>query len=156
MKKPVNYLASQTEKLSNLKMPLTQHFQETIRLTNLIKQAWQSLLPAEALETLVVYGYDQQTLSISTNSHTLANHLTYQQQSLLQQLHHSQPQFASVIKLNFRVVQLPNSNPTNNQDVVQTTTPVFCESTRENITQLAKFVIDNERLKQQLIRLANS
>lgn len=156
MKKPTNYLASLHEQCANFKMPFQHQFHELQRLTQLLVQVWQPLLPDSILTTLLVYGFNQQTLSISTNSHTIANHLNYHHQHLIQQLH-NEPTFQSVQKLSFRVVNLSITQSTNQlQPHVETTSTVFSESTRENITQLAEFVIDNERLKQQLIRLANS
>lgn len=160
MKKPINYLASKHEQLSNIKLPFQQQFQQLSQLTEQVTQAWQFLLPEELLATLMVYGFDEQTMSISTHSHTIANYLNYHHQHLLQQLH-QQSNLQSVKKLHFRVVYLEKTYATTqnalcNQNVKNVTSCEFSESTKQNITQLAQFVTDNEQLKEQLMRLANS
>lgn len=159
MKKPTNYLASHTEKLANLKLPFAQQFEQLEQLTITVKHAWQPLLPDTMLATLFVIGYDGQTLTLTTNNHTFANHLTYSHQPLLAQLHQTVPNLQQVTGLRFKVVQLERITPPNsaflqsNEDVKNVTSCKLSEFTKQNIAQLAEIVTDDIRLQQALQKL---
>lgn len=161
MKKPTNHLASHTEKLANLKLPFAEQFEQLNQLTLTVKRAWQPLLPETMLSTLLVVSYDHQTITLTTNNHTLANHLTYSHQPLLAQLHQTVPTLQQVTRLKFNVVQLERITTTNsaflqsNENVKNVTSCKLSEFTKQNIAQLAEIVTDDDNLQKALQKLIN-
>lgn len=157
MKKPLNYLASKTEKLTNYRFPHQKKLLQLEQLTQTIRSVWQDVLPEELLATLSVIFYDEVQLTISTNSHTLANHLNYNRMLLLNQLIQREPSLQTVIHLKFRVITLDNLSTTLqcNQTVSNVKSRELSELTKQNIAQLAELVTDDIRLRRALHKLIN-
>ena len=156
MKKPTNHLASQSERLANYQLPYQSKLRELQRLTEQVRLAWQGLLPDTLLEQLMVIAVDGTTLTLSTQNHTAANHLTYNRQLLLNTLQQQSNQFNHITQLRFRVIvleQLTPSSPTElqcNQNVSNVTSRDLSESTKRNTAQLASLVTDDIELQQVL------
>ena len=159
MKKPTNYLASRTERLANYRLPFQQKLQQLQQLTKTIQQAWQPILPTELLTTLQVNDYEQQNLVVSTHSHTIANHLNYNQQNLLTMLQAHDAYFCGFGQVRFRVIltkALGSEGDTHLQCNQQVTTVKKCElneSTKQNIAQLCELVTVGAPLKAALQKL---
>lgn len=167
MKSPVNHLGSRIEQQQYFRIPLQAKIIELDRLTTLLKNTLQSVLPDEAVQSLRVIQHDQTRLVVSTDSHTLANHLNYMSQSILDLLHHEHAKLQSVTQLTFRVILLkPQHNSTDialtknmpqlqsNPSVKNVTLCELSDLTLQNITQLSKIVTSNEKLVQVLQELA--
>ncbi|ELA09643.1 hypothetical protein MOMA_04535 [Moraxella macacae 0408225] len=149
-KKQVNHLASHQERIANLPIPFhdkVQHFQT---LTQKIRQAWQAVLPDDALATLSVGYQAKQTLFISTNNQTLANHLSYSQAVLLNILQQSDRAFKDICQLKFQVIHptfaTSDTQTKCNQKVNSVTSCNISENTKQNIAHLAELVINDKAL----------
>lgn len=155
MKKPTNHLASQTERFASLKLPHQSYIVQLQQLTTIIKQAWQPLLPSQSLDSLSVINDEGQSLTISTHHHTLANHLTYSRQPLLNQLHQHEPALQRVLQLKFRVIAPLTASTSEkdlqgNHNVTNVTSCELSESTKRNIAQTIAVVTDDIRLQSVL------
>ena len=104
MKKPTNHLASRTERLANYQLPFQKKLQQLQQLTDDVRSAWQNVFPQEVLASLQVIACESFRLVVSTTSHTLANHLNYNQQHLLSTLQAFDNNFHHFNQLRFRVV----------------------------------------------------
>ncbi|MFW2177561.1 MULTISPECIES: DciA family protein [unclassified Moraxella] len=156
MQKPNNHLASYSEKMANYRLPYQQTLNTLQHLTTLVQQAWQSSLPESVLTTLMVINHDNTNLTLSTDSHTIANHLNYQRQELLQQLQQFDNTFAYLTQLRFKVVVLEKAKSPNlqcNQNVNNVTSRELSDVTKQNIAHLIELVTDNEPLKSTLQKL---
>ena len=159
MKKPTNHLASRTERLANYQLPFQKKLQQLQQLTDDVRSAWQNVLPQEVLASLQVIACESFRLVVSTNSHTLANHLNYNQQHLLSTLQAFDNNFHQFNQLRFRVVivkpihgsQIPDLQCNHNVSNVKNCE--LSESTKRNITQLCDLVTDNEPLRTALQKL---
>lgn len=172
MNKSINYLATPLERQRQFKIPEQQKIRELIRLTEKVKQAWQPLLPDEILDTLMVVSHDPTLLMLTTTNHTIANHLNYTYQLLVELLHEAYPFLQTISHLKFNVINLDKNNLSsqfnhtninsveNNTEkrhsgVTNVTSRKLSATTRQNITQLAHNVTLNPRLTKALLRLAN-
>lgn len=173
MAKSTNYLASPIERQRQFKIPAQNKINELIELTNKLKQAWKPLLPDEILDTLMVIHYDSEQLVITTNNHTIANHLNYTYQMLLELLHNEYSYLQSLSHIKFKVINTPKAhtaernledtlipshlknNLKNGSKVASVTSRKLSPTTRQNITQLVQNVTLDNRLKAVLLRLAN-
>lgn len=159
MKKPTNHLASHTERLANYRLPFQKKLQQLQHLTDELRNAWQSILSEEILLTLQVISFESFTLVVSTDSHTIANHLNYNQQGLLSTLQAYDTVFHPFSQLRFRVILVKPISTTQaknlqcNQNVTNVKKCELSESTKRNITQLCNLVTDNEQLKAALQNL---
>lgn len=157
MKKPVNHLASSTEKYAHYRLPYHSELLALDTRTNQLRDAWQTLLPAEALAAMRVCVDDGERLVISTANHTLCNHLTYHRQILLAELHQRLPELLNITTLQFRVITLKSATTQPNLQCNQTVSNVNLSkpsaATRQNIAQLAKLVTSNDRLQRALQNL---
>lgn len=153
-KKPTNYLGSHAERLTNFKLPHQSQLEQLRYLTDLIKQAWQSLLPPELLETLLVITDNGQSLTVSTSHYTFANHLTYSQQPLLAELHQFEPSLQRVVQLKFRVIEpitpLQKTDLQSNHNVTNVTSCELSDFTKQNIAQVIELVTDDIPLQRVL------
>ena len=128
-------------------------------MTDDVRSAWQNVLTEEVLASLQVIACESFRLVVSTNSHTLANHLNYNQQHLLSTLQAFDNNFHQFNQLRFRVVivkasydsQMPNLQCNHNVSNVKKCE--LSESTKRNITQLCDLVTDNEPLRAALQKL---
>lgn len=149
-KKPVNYLASHHEHIANLPTPFHDKIQHFQTLTQKIRQAWQSILPDDALATLNVGYQSEQTLFITTSNQTLANHLSYSQAVLLSTLQQSNPAFNGIYQLKFQVVHPTFATTTAQRECNQTVNSVtscdISENTKRNIAHLAELVTHDKAL----------
>lgn len=155
MKKPTNHLASRAERLASFKFPHQEQINHLNQLTATIRQAWQAILPSNMLDTLQVIADDGNSLTISTDNHTLANHLTYSRQPLLQELHQQQLSLHCVSQLKFRVIaplgtEVNNVALQSNQPVNNVTSCELSEFTKQNITQVMSLVTDDIALQRVL------
>lgn len=155
MKKPTNHLASQTERFASFRLPHQQYLEQLQHLTTIIKQAWQPLLPLDALDSLAVINDEGQSLTISTIHPTLANHLNYNRQPLLNQLHQHEPTLARLLQLKFRVLApitplASQQDLQSNQNVNHVTTCEISEFTKQNIAQTIQLVTDDIALQRVL------
>lgn len=159
MKKPTNHLASRTERLANYQLPFQKKLQQLQQLTDDVRSAWQNVLTEEVLASLQVIACESFILVVSTNSHTLANHLNYNQQHLLSTLQAFDNNFYQFNQLRFRVVivkasydsQMPDLQCNHNVSNVKNCE--LSEYTKRNITQLCDLVTDNEPLRTALQKL---
>ena len=159
MKKQTNHLDSRTERLANYLLPFQKKLQQLQQLTNDVRSAWQNVLPQEVLASLQVIACESFRLVVSTNSHTLANHLNYNQQHLLSTLQAFDNNFHQFNQLRFRVVivkaihgsQMPGLQCNHNVSNVKNCE--LSEFTKRNITQLCDLVTDNEPLRTALQKL---
>lgn len=160
MKKKVNHLGSLLEQQQFYCLPHQQKIQELCHLTDLVRQSLSIVLTEEVVNSLMVVRHEQQILSISTHSHTIANHLNYTRQTLLQILHQHCPSLQAVRDLKFRAVTNNTASSAHhlqsNQSVNSVTSCELSESTRQNIAQLAELVTDDEELSKVLRELASS
>lgn len=155
VKKPTNHLGSQAERLTNLKLPHQSHLEQLRDLTYLVKQAWQSLLPNDLLDTLLVITDHGQSLTLSTSHYTFANHLTYSQQPLLAELHQFEPNLQRVVQLKFRVIEpitplAQKDDLQSKQNVSNVTSCELSEFTKQNIAQVIELVTDDIPLQRVL------
>lgn len=159
MKKPINHLASLVERQSHFQFPHQQKLQQLFQITEHIRQAWMTALPLDVINTLIVTNYDEFSLTISTNNHTVANHLNYSAQPLLNFLHQYQSSFQSIRTLKFHVIILDKmAKPTQlglqcHLNVNNVTSCELSNSTKQTISQLAEIVTDDERLSNALHQL---
>lgn len=159
MKKPINHLASRTERLANYRLPFQAKLQQLQQRTDDIRNAWQNVLSEEILATLQVIACESFTLVVSTSSHTVANHLNYNQQNLLSTLQAYDTNFHQFSQLRFRVVIVQPinlsrlTNLQSNQKVTNVKNCELSESTKRNITQLCELVTDNKPLQLALQKL---
>ena len=159
MKKPTNHLASRTERLANYQLPFQKKLHQLQQLTDDVRSAWQNVLTEEVLASLQVIACESFILVVSTNSHTLANHLNYNQQHLLSTLQAFDNNFHQFNQLRFRVVIVKPFNGSQmpdlqcNQNVSNVKNCELSESTKRNITQLCDLVTDNEPLRAALQKL---
>lgn len=158
MKKPTNHLASQVERLAGFKFPHQQQINQLNHLTERVKQAWQAILPDTMLTTLMVIADDGLSLTISTDNHTLANHLNYSRQPLLAQLQQVEPTLSRLTGLKFRVI--PPIAPLNtkqniqsNQNVTNVKSCELSDLTKQNIAQVIELVTDDLPLQRALQKL---
>lgn len=165
MKSPVNYLGSRIERQKQFRFALQAKLSELDKLTAQLKKTLLTVLPNEAIQNLRVIHCDGKQLIISTDNHTVANHLNYMKQSILDLLHHEHLMFDNIQQLKFRVSLLGQQfqpsvsiSPSlqRNQTVNTVTSCEISESTRQNITHLAELVTNNERLAIALHKLAQA
>lgn len=157
MKKSVNHLAPKHEQNATLKLPFQEKFQHYQILSQKIQQAWYGILPQEALTSLQVAYQDDNHITITTNHHTLANHLNYNKKLLLETLKQFDPIFNQVMALKFQVNHIQNAlnspilkTPTQ-KNLAQITT--FSDSTKQNIAHLAELVIHDKELYDVLQKI---
>lgn len=165
MKTPINHLGSRLERQSHYRLPLQAKLLALDKYTRLVKQTLMNVLPSEAISGLRVIVCENQQLIITANNHTIANHLNYMSQSILDLLHHEHPELLSITQLKFRVVLMnqqfskaaTSSMALQRNSIVNTVT--FCELsdlTKQNITQLANLVTTNKKLAEILHKIAQS
>ena len=106
---------------------------------------------------------------ITTTNHTIANHLNYTYNMLLELIHQDYPYLQNISQIKFKVIAaqyLPIKgnlsaksvvNPSAQRDnlVTTVTSRKLSATTRQNITQLAQDVTLNPRLAKVLLRLAS-
>lgn len=157
MKKFVNHLAPRHEQNAILKLPFQEKFKNYQTLTQKIQQAWQTILPKEALSSLQVAYQDDTHLTITTNHHTLANHLNYSKQPLLDTLQQFDPIFNQVTELKFQVNHIENALTSSmlaqKTDPKLTKSSQLIESTKQNIAHLAKLVMHDKALYDVLQKI---
>lgn len=157
MKKPVNHLAPRHEQNAILKLPFQKKIEQYQALTKKIQLALQALLPKEALDSLAVAYQDDTHLTITTNNHTLANHLNYSKKPLLDTLQQFDPVFNQVNELKFQVnhVQKALESPKTDEQIDNLPMPPiqFSQSTKQNISHLAELVIHDKALYDVLQKI---
>lgn len=169
MAKPTNYLGAPIERQRQFKIPEQHKINALIGLTDKITQAWTPLLPEEILCTLMVVKCEPPLMVITTTNHTIANHLNYTYNMLLELIHQDYPYLQNISQIKFKVIAaqyLPIKgnlsaksvvNPSAQRDnlVTTVTSRKISATTRQNITQLAQDVTLNPRLAKVLLRLAS-
>lgn len=88
--KPINHLATKTEKLSaagaSLPRHLSQQYQRLLWLSHQVRQALQGILSPEILADCYVSGAKAGKLTLSLSSVTAVNHVRYMMESCVQAL----------------------------------------------------------------------
>lgn len=157
MKKSVNHLAPRHEQNATLKLPFQEKIQQYQTLSQKVRLAWHGILPTEALTSLQVAYQHDSLLVITTNHHTLANHLNYSKKPLLDTLQQFDPVFNQVLDLKFQVNHIQNVlNPLHlakpKQENLDKATP-FSDATKQNIAHLAELVIHDRALYDVLQKI---
>lgn len=165
MKTPINHLGSRLERQSHYRLPLQDKLLALDKYTRLVRTTLANVLPTEAVDELRVIVCENQQLIITANNHTLANHLNYMSQSILDLIHHEHPELLSITQLKFRVllmnqqfskVATSSTALQRNSTVNSVTSCELSDLTKQNITQLAKLVTTNKKLTEILHKIAQS
>lgn len=153
---PPNYLASTLEKqaAAGAKLPvhLMRQYEQLQSVSILVRQALQTLIPAQILQDCVVAHIDRHCLTVALPSSTAANHMRYLTANCVQALRAYDEQFCHLEALRV-IVTAPTSIPSDSRQTSSKKT--LSENTKRIINQTASTVIHHDGLKQALLRLAN-
>ncbi len=166
-KKQPNQLAQlidhQTFAGSALPQTLANNMRLYVEATNEIKKLLVDCLPDEILDTCWVVGLTAEQLTLSVISTTAANHIRYLQKAYLRVLTEQSLTFQQLKYIRVVVVSQPSSSHHSEELELLTTTlskklkTVNCQAlsqnTKRTISQAAKHVITDKKLKNALLRL---
>lgn len=150
-----NHFANKVDKRFVADVETAQHlghkYRYLQRLTKQVRQALLGIFPQEALDTCYVVNASSTELTISFGSPTVVNHARYVIMNCVQALHAHDQQFCQLQHI--KVILTPN---TSQSDARQNNSKrALSENTKRIITDSTRFVTNNERLKQALLKLAD-
>ncbi|WP_227431088.1 hypothetical protein [Psychrobacter sp. I-STPA6b] len=172
-RKTPNQLAPLTDRQASAGARLPQTLQDKIETlstyTNEFKEILEDGLPQEILATLWVVNYTDNILTLSVGSHTAANHLQYLSSSLIPLIQSQSITFQQLNSINVIVTHtvttkhLTDTNSTllhsdfpHYKTTKNLSNKALSANARKTIAHTASHVTSDEKLKQALIKLANS
>lgn len=131
---------------------LAHHHRKLQQLTQLSKNALQGTFPAEVLNECQVVSASNVMMTLSFGSPTAVNHARYMIENCVQALRAYDSRFGQLQTI--KVILSPQpSKPASQPRLIKKT---LSENTKATITHSAKFVTNNERLRQALLQLSQS
>lgn len=150
---------------SALPRTLTDNMQLYIKATEEVKVLLVDCLPEEILHTCWVVGLTPEQLILSVSSVTAANHICYLQNAYLRVLTEQSITFKQLKQIRVVVAKVSDTDRLIPK-ISESSEPLlesckankdkaFSQKTRQTISQAAKHVTTDERLKKAILRLIN-